>query len=114
MKISELALALSADILACPGLAQREVSTAYAGDMLSDVLALGKQPDVLLTGLLNPQVIRTAEMLDTACVIFVRGKAVSESILSLAEKCGICVLSTRLEMYPACTALFGAGISAPL
>ena len=79
--------------------------------MLSDVLALGTQPDVLLTGLLNPQVIRTAEMLDTACVVFLRGKEPEASILELAEKCGVCVLTSPLEMYDACGILHQHGVT---
>ena len=82
---------LCGEVRSAPALGEADVKTAYAGDMLSDVLALGSQPDALLTGLLNPQVIRTAEMLDTACVVFLRGKEPDASILELAEKCGVCV-----------------------
>ena len=109
MKINELSVILSARIrTAVP--AERDVATAYAGDMLSDVLALGAQPDVLLTGLMNPQVIRTAHMLDTGCVVFLRGKEPTEAILELADKCGVCVLTSGMEMYEACAVLFSHGI----
>jgi len=74
MKINEMTALLSGEARTAAAHADAEIISAYAGDMLSDVLALGSQPDVLLTGLLNPQVIRTAEMLDTACVVFLRGK----------------------------------------
>ena len=66
MKINEMTALLSGEARTAAAHADAEIISAYAGDMLSDVLALGSQPDVLLTGLLNPQVIRTAEMLDTA------------------------------------------------
>lgn len=112
MKIKELADLLSADIRAGAKGAEREVRTAYAGDMLSDVLSLGTQPDVLLTGLLNPQVIRTAEMLDTSCVVFMRGKQPTDAMLELAEKSDICVLATSFELYAACALLAEAGIEA--
>lgn len=52
----------------------REVHTACGSDMMSDVLAFVKDQAVLLTGLCNPQVIRTAEMMDVICIVFVRGK----------------------------------------
>lgn len=110
MKITEIASLLGAEVRCGGALTGREVNTAYAGDMLSDVLALGRQPDVLLTGLLNPQVIRTAEMLDTACVVFVRGKEPTEQILALADKCGICILTIPGEMFGACGLLFEAGL----
>ena len=66
MKINEMTALLSGEARTAAAHADAEIISAYAGDMLSDVLALGSQPDVLLTGLLNPQVIRTAEMLDTS------------------------------------------------
>jgi len=109
MTLSEMTKLLKADIRhdQC---ADRELFTAFAGDMLSDVLALGRQPDVLLTGLVNPQVIRTAEMLDTACVVFVRGKVPTDSILELAAACGVTVLTSGLDLFEASGILFNAGI----
>ena len=74
MKINEMAALLSGEERTAAAHADADINSAYAGDMLSDVLALGSQPDVLLTGLLNPQVIRTAEMLDTACSCAVRSR----------------------------------------
>ena len=82
MKINEMTALLSGEARTAAAHADAEITSAYAGDMLSDVLALGSQPDVLLTGLLNPQVIRSADMLDTACVVFLRGKEPEASIRS--------------------------------
>lgn len=110
MKIAEIATLLEAGTPQGHVQGDRDLTTVYAGDMLSDVLALGGQPDVLLTGLVNPQVIRTAEMLDTACVVFLRGKAPTEQILALADSCGVCVLTAGKEMYEACGLLYGAGL----
>ena len=90
MKINEMTALLSGEARTAAAHADAEITSAYAGDMLSDVLALGSQPDVLLTGLLNPQVIRTAEMLDTACVVF---------------------LTSPLEMYDACGILHQHGVT---
>ena len=111
MKINEMTTLLSGEARTAAAHADAEIISAYAGDMLSDVLALGSQPDVLLTGLLNPQVIRTAEMLDTACVVFLRGKEPEAAILELAEKCGGCVLTSPLEMYDACGILHQHGVT---
>ena len=88
-----------------------EVRSACGSDMMSDVLAYGQGQSLLLTGLLNQQVIRTAEMLDTACVVFLRGKEPEASILELAEKCGVCVLTSPLEMYDACGILHQHGVT---
>ncbi len=109
MKINEMNTLLSGEICSAVN-ADAEILTAYAGDMLSDVLALGSQPNVLLTGLINPQVIRTAEMLDTACVVFLRGKKPDKTVLELAEKCGVCVIASSMEMYEACGILYQNGV----
>jgi hypothetical protein len=78
--------------------------------MMSDVLAFVKDQAVLLTGLLNTQVVRTAEMMDMRCVVFVRGKVPSEEILNLAKTSGIALLSTKERMYVACGRLYSAGL----
>lgn len=65
---------LGARVLTGEEFLDREVRSACGSDMMSDVLAFSKDHSVLLTGLCNPQVIRTAEMLDIVCLVFVRGK----------------------------------------
>jgi len=110
MKINEMTALLSGEARTAAAHADAEIISAYAGDMLSDVLALGSQPDVLLTGLLNPQVIRTAEMLDMHCIIFVRGKTPAEEVLTLAREKGIAVISTQRGMFTASGLLYGAGL----
>ena len=78
--------------------------------MMSDVLAFVKDQGVLLTGLLNAQVIRTANMMDMVRVVFVRSKVPTEEIITLARKCGIVVLRSRLRAYEACGLLYTAGL----
>jgi len=114
MKIREMADLLQAEVRCGEEHLDAEVTTAFAGDMLSDVLSLGTQPGVLITGLLNPQVIRTAAMMDTLCVVFVHGKAVGGQILELAQRSGVCVLSTPCDSYTACGRLFAAGVPSAL
>ena len=93
MKISRIAEILNADILACAELADSEVCSACGSDMMSDVLAFVKDQAVLLTGLVNTQVIRTAE------------------ILELAEKCEIVVMASQKRMYEACGLLYTGGLN---
>ena len=73
-KVQNIVNILKAEILA-EGDLQEEVKTACGSDMMSDVLAFVKDQSVLLTGLVNPQVVRTAEMMDMHCIIFVRGRS---------------------------------------
>lgn len=95
----------------CEGDLNQEIKTACGSDMMSDVLAFVKDQSVLLTGLVNPQVVRTAEMMDMACIVFVRGKMPDESIINLAEQRGITLMKTRFRMFTACGKLYSAGLS---
>ena len=74
MKISQIAQILEGTFVTGEELSDREVYSACGSDMMSDVLAYVKDQGVLITGLCNPQVIRTAEMMDMLCIVFVRGK----------------------------------------
>lgn len=87
-----------------------EVFTACGSDMMSDVLAFVKDQSVLLTGLVNPQVVRTAEMMDIRCIVFVRGKNPDEDIIRLAEERGIVLLTTAFRMFTACGMLYAGGL----
>ncbi|MEG2349621.1 MAG: DRTGG domain-containing protein [Hungatella sp.] len=88
----------------------REVRSACGSDMMSDVLAFSKDHSILLTGLCNPQVIRTAEMLDIVCVIFVRGKKPDEKMLEMAREQNLIILETGHRMFSACGMLYEAGL----
>lgn len=110
MKVRDVVQILKADILV-EGDLDTEVRTACGSDMMSDVLAFVKDQSVLLTGLTNPQVVRTAEMMDMHCIIFVRGKEVDDAILELAREKEITVLKTPYRMFTACGLLYTNGLS---
>ena len=111
MKIGEIAHLLEADVLCCQDITDREVHSACGSDMMSDVLAYVKDQAVLLTGLVNAQVIRTAEMMDMHCIVFVRSKKPSDEMISLAQESGIVILTTNLRMYEACGILYNEGLN---
>ena len=110
MKISEIAEKLTGQILCCAEKADIEVHSACGSDMMSDVLAYVKDQSVLLTGLVNPQTVRTAEMMDMYCIVFVRGKVPDASIIELAEERGIVLITTEMRMYSACGHLYASGL----
>ena len=111
MTIQDIKNILHAEILwADEEMLSHEVHTACGSDMMSDVLAFVKDQSVLLTGLVNPQVIRTAEMMDMVCIVFVRGKKPSEDMIKLAEERDIALLSTGYRMFTACGKLYAAGL----
>jgi len=108
MKIRQIVPLLDAEILACDDdeLLNVDIYNACGSDMMSDVLAFVKDQTALLTGLMNPQVVRTAMMMDMRCIVFVRGKRPGMDILELAQENHIVVLATPLRMYEACGRLY--------
>ncbi len=112
MKIARIRELLSAEILCGEDMMDCEVSSACCCDMMSDVLAYVKDQGVLLTGLVNTQVIRTANMMDMVCVVFVRNKMPTPEIIALAEESGIVVLRSALRAYEASGLLYHAGLGA--
>jgi predicted transcriptional regulator len=88
-------------------------ASGAAADLMSDVLTYAPTSSVLLTGLINPQVVRTAEMAGILAIVFVRGKHPPGETLRLAEEVGIPLLSTRYTMYEACGLLYHAGLAGP-
>ena len=101
MKIRIIRELLDAEVLCGQEYMDREVNSACGSDMMSDVLAYVKDQAVLLTGLVNPQVVRTAEMMDMVCVVFVRSKMPTEEIVRLARESHMVILATRKRMYEA-------------
>ena len=87
-----------------------ELETACGCDLMSDVLAFPKERMVLLTGLVNPHVVRTAEMLDVICLVFVRGKQPSPEVIQMALDRQVAVLSTKFSLYVACGILYAHGL----
>ena len=110
MKISDIKSLLDAEVLCCGENLEREVYSACGCDLMSDVLAYVKDQAVLLTGLVNPQVVRTAEMMDMVCLVFVRSKTPTDEMLALAREAGIVVMRSDKRLYEACGLLFSNGL----
>ena len=111
MNAREVARLLSAQVLAGEDrLDDTPILSACGADLMSDVLAFVKHDTVLLTGLTNPHVVRTVEMLDVRCLVFVRGKLPSRDILDQAEEKGLVVMATPDTLYVACGKLYAAGL----
>ena len=111
MRLSEVKEILDADVLSGGELLDREVRSACASDFMSDVLAFVKEQNLLLTGMVNSQVVRTAEMMDIRCVVFVRGKVPDSAVVEMARERGIVVMATRRRMYVASGLLYSAGLN---
>jgi predicted transcriptional regulator len=96
-------ITLSADL-------SREVKGGCGADLMSDVLASIQPEAVLLSGLCNPQVVRTAQMADVAAIILVRGKQPMPQTIQLAEEEGIPLISSPYGMFELCGRLYQAGL----
>lgn len=110
MKISTIKDLLDAEVFCGQENIERHVYSACGCDLMSDVLAYVKDQAVLLTGLVNPQVIRTAEMMDMVCIVFVRSKVPTDEMLALAKESGIVILGTNKRLYEACGILYSNGL----
>lgn len=112
MKLTEIRDLLQAEVLAGKEtLDAIDVEKGYASDLMSDVLAFASPAVLLLTGLTNVQIFRTAQMLDIPSIVFVRGKTPSEDLLQLAREANMPILLTSMSMFEASGRLYGKGLS---
>lgn len=110
MLLSEIRDILGAKVLVGEQHLDIEVASACGSDFMSDVLAMVTKHALLLTGLVNHQVIRTADMVDIICIIFVRGKVPSEEILEMARVRDMVIMTSQKRMYEACGLLYSGGL----
>ncbi|NBG88967.1 DRTGG domain-containing protein [Isachenkonia alkalipeptolytica] len=110
MKLSEVKELLGAEILAGEDNLKTEITSAFACDLMSDVLAFVEDKSLLLTGLINMQTIRTAEMMDIEAIVFVRGKKPNDEILKLARENNMVILTTKHILYTSCGILHSKGL----
>ncbi|MDD4780643.1 MAG: DRTGG domain-containing protein [Tissierellia bacterium] len=110
MKFKDIKEILNANILTDNFNEDLEVNYAFASDLMSDVLAYANNDTLLITGLNNPQVIRTAEMMDISIVVLVRGKLPSKETIDLANENLLTIFSTDYIMFKACGLLFEKGM----
>ena len=106
MKLNQISEILEAEILVGKESLHFEIQSVCGADLLSDVLAFTKPGSMLLTGLINPQVLRTAEIADIKAICFVRGKHPSGEMVKSAQESRIPLLCTSLLMYESCGRLY--------
>ena len=88
----------------------QEIQMGCGADLMSDVLAFTHEGTLLMSGLTNPQVVRTAEMAGINAIVFVRGKYPPRETIALAEAMDIPLLATRSTLYEACGRLYSTGL----
>jgi predicted transcriptional regulator len=110
LTLSEIKDLLDAEVIIGENQLDMEVKTAFVADLMSDVLAFATAGSLLITGLTNPQVVRTADVLDIAAVIMGRGKKPSPETLQLAEELNIPILSTKFILFEIAGRLYSHNI----
>ena len=110
MTIKEAAELLGCDIILDGHNLDKPLSSACGADLMSDVLAFAKHGSLLLTGMVNQHVIRTAEMLDVECIVFVRGKRPTPELCALAKQTGVTLFCCSHSLYAACGLLYKQGL----
>jgi len=88
------------------------INGAYASDLMSDVLTTNfyEENSILISGLNNPQVIRTAELLDIDAILLVRGKKPTDETIAMAKENDIVLIGTDFNMYNSCGILYSNGV----
>lgn len=110
MRLSEVAQVLEAEVLVGAEALGRDAPAGGGCDMISDLLFFGKPGMVLLTGLTQPAVVRTAQVMDISAVVLVRGKRPDEETLALAREAGLPVMVSPHSLYDCCGRLYARGL----
>jgi predicted transcriptional regulator len=108
--VEEVLKILRAEIILDRDWLRGEVSTVYGSDLMSDILSYSKPNSLLLTGLINPQTIRTAEMVEIAAICFIHGKRPHRETVELANLNEMPLIGTHMSMFEACGKLYAAGL----
>jgi len=110
LKLFEVQQLLDAKQLCGQECLEREVATGCGADLMSDVLAFTKDGGLLLTGLTNPQVVRTADVGGLIAIVFVRGKLPAPETAMMAKNLDIPLFTTKHTLFEACGILFSKGL----
>ena len=102
MKIKDVVIALEGELVEGTNRDDVEIVSACGADLMSDVMAFVKDQVLLLTGLINVQVVRTAVLMDIEAICFVRGKTPNQEMIDMAKENGVVLLKTRLPLFLAC------------
>ncbi len=111
MLLKEIVKLVECDVLCGENCSDYKFNYAFGSDLMSDVLAFVEGDTLLLTGLTNAQVVRTAEMLDLKAILFVRGKRPTQEVIELAAENDIVLITTKHSMYTASGILYASGLS---
>lgn len=109
MNVDRVVEIVNGELLFAPDTSHHYAS-AFASDLMSDVLRYYMENTLLITGLCTVQAIRTAEISNISCVIFARGKRVSNEMLQLAKEHNIAIIESGLTIFEISGRLYQNGL----
>ena len=112
MTLKEISQVIECEVIIGKDILDHDVREVCGADLMSDVLCFNLSRGLLLTGLINPQSVRTAEMADVAALLIVRGKTPPPETVRIAWEVGLPIIGTEMTMFEACGRLYGAGLPA--
>jgi len=110
VNLGEIAKLLDAEVLVGESCLGVSVSSAFVGDLMSDVLAYAKPGAILITGLISQQILRTADLLDITAVVMGGGKKPSPEVLRLAKELDIPLITSKFILFEIAGRLYSQGI----
>ena len=110
MKLREILELIEGNVISKDADLDLEIQMGCGADLMSDVLAFTHEGTLLMSGLTNPQVVRTAEMAGIKAIVFVRGKLPPPETITLAEEKGIPLLASKYTMFETCGRVYQAGL----
>ena len=110
MKVNDILYYTCARIVSGNSQSDKNLEKAFSSDLMSDVLTLDEDNILLITGLANLQLVRTAEMADIQAVLLARGKQASPEMITLAEENGLLLMETPFSIYKASGILYSKGL----
>jgi predicted transcriptional regulator len=110
MKLRKILELIEGNVISKDADLDQEIQMGCGADLMSDVLAFTHEGTLLMSGLTNPQVVRTAEMAGIKAIVFVRGKLPPPETISLAEEKGIPLLASKYTMFETCGRVYQAGL----
>ncbi|HYQ58670.1 MAG TPA: hypothetical protein VEP89_15125 [Draconibacterium sp.] len=111
MRLTEIIDLTHAKVVAGDAGQDHDLQKAFSSDLMSDVLTLDTEHILLITGLANVQLVRTAEMADIEVVILARNKKASPEMIDLANEIGLIILETPYSIYRSSGLLYEKGLA---
>lgn len=87
-----------------------DVTSAYVCDLLSWVMAHGKQGTAWVTVQTHLNVVAVASLQEFSCVIIPENIAVSQDTINAANEKGVCLVTAACTSYGAAKALAALGV----